>query len=78
MSDGNKQQLVAVCVDLAELYFKDGQYERCIDEYKIVADNYKKMKNLMDYGRANRMIGEAYTHLTDYDKALKHQQIHLG
>lgn len=63
---------------MAELYFKEGQYENSINEYKTVADTYKKLGKQIDYARANRMIGEAYTHLQEYDKALKHQQIHLG
>lgn len=75
---GNRTLTAAICIDLADLYFRENQYEDAIDEYVVVADIYKQKGQLLEYAKVNRMIGEAYTHLCYYDKALKHQQIHLS
>lgn len=34
--------------------------------------------NKMDVARCNRMIGEVYCEMSDFDKALKHQKKHLS
>lgn len=77
ISDNNKTLLITTCINLAEYYFTKCRYETAIAEYEIVAKEYEKMKDLIGYARCNRMIGEAYTHLRQYSKALKYQNIHL-
>lgn len=32
----------------------------------------------LDVGRANRLIGEMYCEIDNYDKAIDHQRKHLG
>lgn len=78
LSEGNKKLLATTCIDLAELYMRQGRYDTAVDEFTLVADAYSSLGKEMDYGRANRMIGEAYMQLREFDKALSHQKIHLG
>lgn len=56
----------------------DGQYKDAIEEYKTAAQLFKESGREIEYACVNRMIGEAYTNLLDYDNALSHQKIHLG
>lgn len=57
---------------------QQGHYDSAVDEYTVVADAYESLGMKIDYARANRMIGEAYMQLREFDKALSHQKIHLG
>lgn len=76
ISECDQKHLAAVTIDLAEFYFREGIYEKALTEYKEVAILYKEMGNMLDYARANRMIGETYTNLRQYEKALRCQQIY--
>lgn len=57
---------------------KTGHYASAIEEFVAVADIYKETGKRIDYASANRMIGEAYMQIREFDKALEYQQIHLG
>lgn len=57
---------------------RTGHYTSAIEEFVVVADVYQQLDKKLDYGSANRMIGEAYMQIREFDKALKYQQIHLG
>lgn len=57
---------------------KEGRYDSAIDEYTTVAETYNDLNNRLDYARANRMVGEAYMQMREFDKAIQHQQIYLG
>lgn len=76
-SEGNISLLISTCIDLAEYYFKNDNFESCIAEYKILAERYKELHNYIDYARANRRIGEAYMQIKEYNKALMYQEIYL-
>lgn len=76
-SENDKVSLITACIKLAEYYFTSCQYDLAISEYDKVGVLYKSLKKLIDYAQCNRMIGEAYCHLKQYNKALKHQNIHL-
>jgi hypothetical protein len=39
---------------------------------------YETLGNVIKLAVAHRMIGEVYTSMGQYDKALKHQRKHLG
>lgn len=78
LSEGNQTLLATTCIDLAELYMHQGDYALAVKEYTCVAEAYKSLGMEMDYGRAKRMIGEAYMQLRQFDRALINQKIHLG
>lgn len=77
LSENNKISIVTACINLAEYYFTKCKYDLAIAEYQIVATQYNAMNKPIDYARSNRMIGEAYANLKQYNKALKYQNIHL-
>lgn len=77
-SDGNKTLLATICIDLGDYYMRTGHYNAAIEEFITVADIYKQSGKIVDYGSANRMIGEAYMQIREFDKALEYQKIHLS
>lgn len=70
--------MASICIDLADLYIQKGNYEDAIVEYSTVAEIYEALGKVIDYARANRMIGEAYAHLREFDQALHYQEIYLS
>ncbi|KAB0796114.1 hypothetical protein PPYR_10175 [Photinus pyralis] len=78
LENGHQTTLASICIDLGEFYDQEERYEDAIAEFQIVADIYKEMGKLLDYGRVCRGIGEAYINLQDYEKALEYQQTYLG
>lgn len=70
--------LATACIDLGTYYFRTGKYESAIEEFLVVAKLYKETGQKMEYGSAHRMIGQAYTEIREFDKALEHQGIHLS
>lgn len=77
-SEGNQILLATICIDLGEYYMKTGHYTSAVEEFVTVADVYQQLKRKVDYGSANRMIGEAYMQIREFDKALEYQRKHLG
>lgn len=78
LSDGNKSLLATICIDLGDYYMRTGRYNLAVDEFVTVADIYKEAGKRVEYGSANRMIGEAYMEMREFDKALDCQKIHLS
>ncbi|KAI4471123.1 tonsoku-like protein [Holotrichia oblita] len=76
-TENDKMSLITACIKLAEYYFTTNKYDLAIAEYVKVGMLYKALNKPIDYAQCNRMIGEAYSHLKQYNKALKHQNIHL-
>ncbi|XP_053685200.1 tonsoku-like protein [Sabethes cyaneus] len=74
---GNLQQLAEVCLRLGELYNDRGEYLKALNEFKLVAKAYNKLKMAMEVGRANRMVGEMFMLLGEYEKALQYETIYL-
>lgn len=70
--------LAEACLGLAEVYMRQGDYALAVNEFTCVDKAYKSLGKKMASGKANRMIGEAYVQLRQFDKALIHQKIHLG
>lgn len=78
VTEKNKDALASTSINLGEYYMRTNEYEEAIKQYKTVALVYKQTNKPMEYGTANRMIGEAYTHLQEYKMALSYQEIYLG
>lgn len=60
------------------MYNKEGQFQLAIEEYSNVAKCYKKLNKTLDYARVNRMIGETYMQLGEFDKALEYHHTYLS
>ncbi|XP_058462858.1 tonsoku-like protein [Malaya genurostris] len=74
---GNLQQLADSCRKLGELYIDRGEYRRALNEFKLVAKAYHKLKMPMEVGRANRLIGEMFMLLDEFEKALQYEKVYL-
>ncbi|XP_050506966.1 tonsoku-like protein [Diabrotica virgifera virgifera] len=77
-NEGNNRLLVSTCADLSDVYMKSGRFQQAIEEFKTLAEVYKLEHNQIEYGKANRAIGEAYLGLHNFKKALEHQKIYLN
>ncbi|XP_072384956.1 tonsoku-like protein [Diabrotica undecimpunctata] len=77
-NEGNTRLLVSTCADLSDVYMKSGRFQQAIEEYETLAEIYKLEHNQIEYGKANRGIGEAYLGLHNFKKALEHQKIYLN
>lgn len=77
-NDNNKQLLLSVCTDLADIYVKRGEYKLAVEEYKILANIYQIENNKIEYAKANRAIGEAYMGLHNFKTAMEYFMIYLG
>ncbi|CAG9836895.1 unnamed protein product [Diabrotica balteata] len=77
-NEGNNRLLVSTCADLSDIYMKSGRFQQAIEEFETLAEIYKLEHNQIEYGKANRGIGEAYLGLHNFKKALEHQKIYLN
>ncbi|XP_018325905.1 tonsoku-like protein isoform X3 [Agrilus planipennis] len=75
---GNQLMFASICTDLGDLYTNEAKYENAIEQYRDLAKTYEELQRRMDYAKANRMIGEAYMHLNQFEEALQCQNIYLG
>lgn len=67
-----------MCRKLAELYHDKQQYQDALVQYKEEAKAYRSLAMVMDAGLANRMIGEMYMLLEDFDEALNYELRYLS
>jgi NF-kappa-B inhibitor-like protein 2 len=75
--DGNQQLLAEMCNKLANYYTNEAKYQSALSEFRQEAVIFKAIDKKMDFGRANRMIGEVYMLMGRYKDALKHEDIYL-
>ncbi|KAK9510961.1 hypothetical protein O3M35_005628 [Rhynocoris fuscipes] len=78
LSDGNLNHLFNVCKELADLYFSQELFNEALEEYKEMERISEANHQKIDVARCNRMIGEVYCEIGEFDKALKHQLKHLN
>lgn len=78
LNASNRRVLAEACNDLASYYYKHNRYSDALDEYKAEASICKDLGLRMEWGTSNRMVGEMYMLLAEFDKALKYEQRHLG
>uniref|UniRef100_A0A0A9Z4Z7 Tonsoku-like protein n=2 Tax=Lygus hesperus TaxID=30085 RepID=A0A0A9Z4Z7_LYGHE len=77
LKDGDLAQLIVCCKELAECNVFHEKYHDALEEYKEMERAAEAMHSEMDVARANRMIGEMYCEMGEFDKAISHQQRHL-
>ncbi|XP_062553692.1 tonsoku-like protein [Armigeres subalbatus] len=74
---GNLQQLAETCRKLGDLYCDRGEHLKALNEYKLVAKAFHNLKMPMDVGRANRLVGEMFMLLDEFEKALQYEKVYL-
>ncbi|XP_050532638.1 tonsoku-like protein [Daktulosphaira vitifoliae] len=77
VAEGNFDNLYYCCKELADLYVEKEDYESALTEYEQCEDAARSCGDDIRLAVANRMIGEMYCYLNDFNSAIKHQQIHL-
>lgn len=76
--DENNQQALAEAYNkLGNLYASENRYQDALREFRQEASISQLLGKRMDYGRANRMLGEVYMLLGNYKEALKFQEVYL-
>lgn len=75
--DNNPLQLADSCNKLGNFYVAKSDPTRALREFKEESSIYQDVGKKMDYGRANRMIGEVYIIMENYAEALKHEELFL-
>ncbi|XP_075979045.1 tonsoku-like protein [Anticarsia gemmatalis] len=78
LNGSNRRTLAEACNDLATFYYKHNRYSDALEEYKNEASVVKELGLRMEWGTCNRMIGEMYMLLAEFDKALKYEERHLA
>lgn len=78
LNGSNRRVLAEAYNDLATYYYKHNRYSDALDEYKAEASICKDLGLRMEWGTCNRMVGEMYMLLAEFDKALKYEERHLG
>ncbi|KPJ12339.1 Tonsoku-like protein [Papilio machaon] len=78
LNGSNRRSLAEAYNDLATYYYKNNRYCDALAEYKNEASVLKELGLRMDWGTCNRMIGEMYMLLAEFDKALKYEERHLA
>ncbi|XP_045766391.1 tonsoku-like protein [Maniola jurtina] len=78
LNGSNKRAYAEACNDLATYYYKQTRYSDALDEYKNEASICKELGLRMEWGTCNRMIGEMYMLMAEFDKALKYEERHLS
>ncbi|CAK1586392.1 unnamed protein product [Parnassius mnemosyne] len=78
LNGSNRRNLAEACNDLATFYYKHNRYSDALEEYKNEAAVVKDLGLRMEWGTCNRMIGEMYMLLAEFDKALKYEERHLA
>lgn len=77
LNGSNRRAFAEACNDLATFYYKHNRYSDALDEYKTEASICKELGLQMEWGTCNRMIGEMFMLMAEFDKALKYEERHL-
>ncbi|XP_047534869.1 tonsoku-like protein isoform X1 [Vanessa atalanta] len=78
LNGSNRRALAEAYNDLATYYYKQTRYSDALEEYKNEAAVCKDLGLRMEWGTCNRMIGEMYMLMAEFDKALKYEERHLA
>nr|CAD7438780.1 unnamed protein product [Timema bartmani] len=77
LEEVNLELLATTCKKLAEHYNVCGRYEEALQEYKEEESAWDALNKPLHVAVANRMIGEVYSNMGEFTKAIVHQKKHL-
>nr|CAD7197307.1 unnamed protein product [Timema douglasi] len=77
LEEVNLELLATTCKKLAEHYNVCGRYEEALQEYKEEESAWEALNKPLHVAVANRMIGEVYSNMGEFTKAIVHQKKHL-
>jgi len=77
MLENNFENLYYACKELADIYVNQEDYQQALSQYEHCKEAANRVGDDIRLGVANRMIGEMYSYLNDFENAIKHQKLHL-
>lgn len=78
-ADNNTLQIAVTSKSLGDWYHEHQKYQQALDCYIDEAKAYEQLGiNKLEIAKANRMIGEMFMLLENFDDALKHELIYLS
>lgn len=75
--ENNYENIYYACKELADIYVNQEDYQRALSQYEHCEEAAKCSGDEIRLAVANRMIGEMYCYLNDFENAIKHQKFHL-
>lgn len=75
--ENNFENLYYACKELADIYVNREDYQKALTQYEHCEEAANRVGDDIRLGVANRMIGEMYCYLNDFENAIKHQKLHL-
>lgn len=75
--ENNFENVYYSCKELADIYVNQEDYQQALSQYEQCEEAANKLNDDMKLAVANRMIGEMYCYLNDFENAIKHQKFHL-
>lgn len=76
--ENNFENLFYSCKELADIYVNQENYQRALCQYEQCEEAANRCGDEIRLAVANRMIGEMYCYLNDFENAIKHQKVHLN
>lgn len=73
----NFENLYYACKELADIYVNQEDYPRALSQYEECEEAANRCGDEIRLGVANRMIGEMYCYLNEFENAIRHQKVHL-
>lgn len=77
LMENNLENLYYACKELADIYVNQENYHQALSQYEQCKEAASRQGDDTRLGVANRMIGEMYCYLNDFENAIKHQKLHL-
>lgn len=78
LAEGNRDQLAICCKHLGDHFNHQGKYQNAVSEYLQEAEIYNKMGKKLEMAKAQRMVGEMFMLLSEFDNAKEHIDIYLS
>lgn len=75
--ENNYENLYYACKELADIYVNQEDYQQALSQYEQCEEAANRCGDEIRLGVANRMIGEMYCYLSEFENAIKHQKLHL-
>lgn len=72
INEKNTQQLAQICRKLGDMYGENQKHQDALEQYREEAKAYNNINMRLEAARANRMMGEMYMLLENFDEALKY------
>lgn len=74
----NHSEIAGAAVKLGEYYNGNGKFDKALPEFKEAAKIFKDLGKNLQMATAQRMVGEMYMLMDQFDQALKYVNAYLS